>query len=87
MTMNPPPDRRKNPSRKKAAGIVYLVELDKVAGRWNVMRDGVAIGAFARDKSTAVGQAYHAASREHSETTLPVAVWSVQDGKRKKEWP
>jgi hypothetical protein len=78
---------RKNPARKKTSSIVYLVELDPLTNRWNVTRDRVATGAFARDRSTAVGQAYRAASLEQAGTTLDVAVWSVQGGTRKKEWP
>lgn len=80
-------ERRKNPARKKAAAITYLVELDGLTNRWNVIRNGVATGAFAREKSTAIGQAYHAASLEQAGTELDVTVWSMQGGKRKKEWP
>ena len=43
-------DRRKNPARKKTSGVVYLVEQDG-DGRWNVMRDGAATGAFARTRA------------------------------------
>lgn len=81
------PERRKNPARKKTSPIIYLVELDPLTNRWNVTRDGVPTGAFARERSTAVGQAYHAASLEQAGTALDVTVWSVQGGERKKEWP
>lgn len=78
---------RKNPSRKKASAITYLVELDGLTNRWNIIRNGVATGAFARDKSTAIGQAYHAASLEQAGTSLDISVWSFEHGKQKKEWP
>jgi hypothetical protein len=64
----------------------YLVAQDPEGGRWNVSRGGVPTGAFARDKSTAIGQAYQAASKEAHGTTLKVTVWSIQNGKRLKEW-
>jgi hypothetical protein len=87
MTNPEPPDRRKNPARKKASAIIYLVEQDEAGGRWNVTRNGVPTGAFARDKGTAIGQAYQAASLEQAGTAVQVTVWSVLDGKRTKEWP
>jgi hypothetical protein len=79
-------ERRINPARKKEAGVTYLVEQDD-GGRWNVTRDKVATGAFARDKSSAVGLAYQAASSEMAETAGRISVWSIQGSKRTKEWP
>lgn len=67
-------------------GITYLVEQDPKDGRWNITRGGVPTGAFARDKATAIGQAYHAASQEAHSTNLKVTVWSIQNGKHTKEW-
>jgi hypothetical protein len=67
--------------------ITYLVTLDGDARRWTVTRQGVATGGFARDKSTAIGLAYREASLEQAGTDLDVTVWSVQNGKRQKEWP
>jgi len=66
--------------------VTYEVQQD-ANGRWNVLRDGAPTGAFARDKSTAIGQAYAAATRETAESNLKVTVYSVQNGKRTKEWP
>jgi hypothetical protein len=86
VTANDDADRRKNPARKKEAGVTYLVEQDD-GGRWNVTRDNIATGAFARDKSTAVGLAYQAASSEMAKTAGKIAVWSIQGSKRTKEWP
>jgi hypothetical protein len=73
-------------ARKRGAlGVIYLViKLDD--GRWVVSRGGVTIGAFAWDKSTAIGQACAAASSEAASTDLKVAVYSEQAGKRTKEW-
>lgn len=67
--------------------MTYLVTLDANASRWNVCRQGVKTGGFARDKSTAIGLAYREASLEQATTGNDVTVWSVQNGKRKKEWP
>jgi hypothetical protein len=80
-------ERRKNPARKKAPEITYLVALDVSGKCWNIMRNGVATGAYAPDKSTAVDQASHAASAEQAETEIPLTVWSFDSGKRTKEWP
>jgi hypothetical protein len=71
----------------KQPAITYLVEIDPKNGRWNVTRNSMPIGAYSRDKGTAVGKASQAASFEQAGTSLAVAVWSVQDGKRQKEWP
>lgn len=72
---------------KKTAGVTYLVALDPGSGRWNVTRDGIATGAFARDRETAIGQAFADASREAHQTKVSVTVWVVdKDGKRTKEW-
>lgn len=72
---------------KKAKKVVYEVTLDADARRWTVSRDGIATGGFATDKSTAIGLAYREASLEQATTGTNVTVWSVQNGKRKKEWP
>jgi hypothetical protein len=91
--MPQPPERHKNPARKETRrsgprsglGVTYLVlKLDD--GCWVVTRGGVTTGAFAWDKSMAIGQAYAAASQEAASTDLKVAVYSVQNGKRTKEW-
>ena len=76
-------ERRKNPARKLAHDVEYLLTLDPDGRRWTVSREQQPTGAFARDKSTAVGLA----SREMAETGHKISVWSVQDGKRTKEWP
>ena len=80
-------ERRKNPARKRPTGIEYLVTLDPDGKRWNVTRDGEPTGGFARDKSTAIGLAYREASAELASTGGQLSVWSVQHGKRTKEWP
>jgi hypothetical protein len=72
--------------RKPTLAVTYLVEQDPKDGRWNVSRGGAPTGAFARDKSTAIGQAYQAASREAATSDIKVMVYSVQAGKRTKEW-
>ena len=66
--------------------VIYQIEQDPTDRRWNVARGGVPTGAFARDKATAIGQAYAAASKEAHDTNMNVQVWSVQGGKRVKEW-
>jgi hypothetical protein len=71
---------------KSTLAVSYWVERDEKDGRWNVSRGGVPTGAFAQDKSTAIGQAYQAASREANDSNLKVTVWSAQNGKRLKEW-
>lgn len=72
---------------KKPAGVTYLVALDPGTGRWNVTRDGVATGGFARNRETAIGVAFGDASREAHRTAAAVTVWVVgNDGKRTKEW-
>jgi hypothetical protein len=91
--MAEPPDRRKNPARKgtrRAAprgnlGVIYLVEED-ADSRWKVSRGGVPTGAFASKKDTAIGQAYAVATLEAKRSDLKVTVYSVEDGKRTKEW-
>jgi hypothetical protein len=65
--------------------ITYLVEQDH-DGRWNVTRGGAPTGAFARDKTTAIGQAYAAATREAATTNLKVIVYSVQADNCTTEW-
>lgn len=80
-------DRRKNPSRKKSTGVTYLVTLDPQGSRWNITRNDVPTGGFAREKNTAIGMAYREASLEQAGSKEPVTVWSVVAGKRKKEWP
>lgn len=80
-------ERRKNPARKRADNVEYLVTLDDDQRRWTVTREGQATGAFAREKSTAVGLAYKEASLEMAETGHRISVWSVEGGKRTKEWP
>lgn len=80
-------ERRKNPARKRSDDVEYLVTLDADGRRWTVSRGDQPTGGFARDKSTAVGLAYREASREMAETGHKISVWSVQDGKRTKEWP
>jgi hypothetical protein len=87
MTTSKNPERGKPPVRKKTSSIVYLVELAALDNRWNITRNGVPAAAFARDKGTAVGHAYQAASREQAATAAKVTVWSIGGGKRKKEWP
>ena len=82
-----PPERRKNLARQRETGVKYLVTLDPDGRRWTVTREDQPTGAFARDKSTAIGLAYREASREMAETGFNISVWSVQDGKRTKEWP
>lgn len=73
--------------KRAPKSITYLVTLSADAQRWNVTREDVATGGFARDKSTAIGLAYREASLEQAGTDIDVTVWSVQNGKRKKEWP
>ena len=81
-------DRRKNPARKRSDDEVeYLVTLDPDGRRWTVTRGDQPTGGFAQDKSTAIGLAYREASREMAETGHTISVWSVQAGKRTKEWP
>ena len=80
-------ERRKNPARKKSSGIEYLVTLDADGKRWTVTREDAPTGGFARDKSTAIGLAYREASAELVNTGGHISVWSVQNGKRTKEWP
>ncbi len=75
------------PKKPSTLAMIYLVEQDPRDGRWNITRGGKPTGGFARDKSTAIGLAYADASREAHETNLKVEVWSVQGGKRTKEWP
>jgi hypothetical protein len=83
----PEPPGRKNPASKRTEVVEYLVTLDPDGRRWTVTREEQPTGAFARDKSTAVGLAYREASREMAETGHKISVWSVQGGKRTKEWP
>ncbi len=80
-------ERRQNPSRPRADDVEYLVTLDADGRRWTVTRGDQPTGAFALEKSTAVGLAYREASQEMAETGHRISVWSVQDGKRTKEWP
>lgn len=72
---------------KPTLGVTYLVVHDPAAGSWNIMRGGKPTGAFARSKSTAIGNATGAASLEAHQTNMRVAVYSIEDGKRTKEWP
>lgn len=72
---------------KPTLGVTYLVEHDPETGRWNVSRGGKQTGAFARSKSTAIGNATGTASLEAHQTNMRVAVYSVENGKRTKEWP
>jgi hypothetical protein len=71
---------------KRKVAVTYLVEHDPGTDRWDVSRDGAPTGAFAKDKPTAIGQAYQAASNEAASTKQKVAVFSLQARKRKKEW-
>jgi hypothetical protein len=87
MTKKEPPDSHKNPGLKRTEVVEYLVTPDQDGQRWTVSREHQPTGAFARDKSTAVGLAYREASREMAETGHKISVWSVQGGKRTKEWP
>jgi hypothetical protein len=80
-------ERHQNPARKRTEVVEYLVTLDPNGRRWTVSREQQPTGAFAQDKSTAVGLPYREARREMAETGSKVSFWSVQDGKRTKEWP
>jgi hypothetical protein len=65
--------------------VLYSVEQDQNDGRWNILRGGAPTGAYARDKSTAIGLALQSASRE-ANADLKTAVFSVENRKRTKEW-
>lgn len=80
-------ERQKNPARERSDDVEYLVTLDPDGRRWTVTRVDKPTGAFARDKSTAIGLAYREASQEMADTGKKISVWSVQNGKRTKEWP
>jgi hypothetical protein len=80
-------ERRKNPARQRPSGVIFLVTLDGDGKRWTITRDDKPTGGFAQDKNTAIGLAYREASAELASTGDQVSVWSVQDGKRTKEWP
>jgi len=80
-------ERRKNPARKRPIGVIYLVSQDDDGKRWTITRDDKPTGGFARDKATAIGMAYREASVELASSAIPISVWSVQNGKRTKEWP
>ena len=60
-------ERRKNPARKKATEVEYLVSLDQDGQRWTVTCKGMATGCFARFKSTAIGLAIRDASLQNLE--------------------
>jgi hypothetical protein len=72
---------------KKPTSVTYLVALDAASGRWNVSRNDVPTGGFAREKGTAIGLAYGQASLEQAGTDLDVRVFSIQGKKRTQEWP
>jgi 3-oxoacyl-[acyl-carrier-protein] synthase III len=71
---------------KRKVGVTYLIEHDAASDRWNISRDGMQTGAFAKDKSTAIRQACQAASREAISSEQKISVYSLQAMKRTKEW-
>lgn len=64
----------------------FSVVWSQERARFDVCRDGVRSGAFARDRSTAIGIAIREARQEALLTGFKIVVSSMLDGKRVVEW-
>lgn len=70
----------------KPADVDYRVKLDAETGKWEIWRDGIKTGGFARDMHTAIGLATRDAQREVMATDLKVIVTTMKDGVLTVEW-
>jgi hypothetical protein len=73
-------------SRNRDADIIYNVVWNSERRAFDVQRDGLRLGSFARDKSTAVGLAIREAKLEATGSIQKIIVVSHQDGRRVVEW-
>jgi hypothetical protein len=85
MAETPTVERRKYPSRKRAAfDVTYRVLWNDGQHAFAIYRNGEQSGPFTRDKATALDRAVTAAQQE--EIGLKVSVSSLRNGKTVVEW-